>query len=405
MQGNASHIPMDVPRLEIDPFSEEFLSDPFAYHPRLREVGPVFWLEAIGVYGVARHEEVTQVLRNHEVFVSSRGVGLADFSKEKPFRPPSLLLEADPPLHNKTRAVMNRIVAMPVLKGLEDEWRAKAKDLVAELIQKDEFDAVIDLAEEFPMRVFPDAVGLMDEGRHHLLTYAAIVFNAFGPRNKIFEDGMADAAEASEWVAKACKRENLKEDGWGEAVYKSADRGDCTHAEAERLIRSLLSAGVDTTVNGVSNLMYAFTQFPDEWEKMGTDQSSTRRAFNEGLRWRSTVQTFFRTAAQDTTLANINIPEGSKVLTFLAAANRDEGRWENPNDFSVTRNASGHVGFGHGIHVCLGQMVARMEADALLSAMREKISRITAVGAPKIRLNNTLCSIESLPVKIEKIGE
>jgi len=264
MQGHAAHIPMDVPRLEIDPFSEEFLSDPFAYHPRLREVGPVFWLEAIGVYGVARHEEVTQVLKNHEVFVSSRGVGLADFSKEKPFRPPSLLLEADPPLHNKTRAVMNRIVAMPVLKGLEDEWRAKAKDLVAELIQKDEFDAVIDLAEEFPMRVFPDAVGLMDEGRHHLLTYAAIVFNAFGPRNKIFD--------------------------------------------------------------------------------------------------------------------NINIPEGSKVLTFLAAANRDEGRWENPNDFSVTRNASGHVGFGHGIHVCLGQMVARMEADALLSAMREKISRITAVG-------------------------
>ncbi|NNC38314.1 MAG: cytochrome P450 [Acidimicrobiales bacterium] len=396
---------MDVPRVEIDPFSEEFLSDPFAHHPRLREVGPVFWLDSIGVYGVARHEEVTQVLKNHDVFVSSRGVGLADFSKEKPFRPPSLLLEADPPLHNRTRDVMNRIVAMPVLKGLEDLWRTKAKELVAELIQKDEFDAVIDLAEEFPMRVFPDAVGLMDEGRHHLLTYAAIVFNAFGPRNKIFEDGMADAAEASEWVAQACKRENLKKDGWGEAVFQSADRGDCTHQEAERLVRSLLSAGVDTTVNGVSNLMYAFTQFPDEWEKMGTDQSSTRRAFNEGLRWRSTVQTFFRTAAQDTTLANVEIPEGSKVLTFLAAANRDERRWENPNDFSVTRNASGHVGFGHGIHVCLGQMVARMEADALLSAMREKISRITAVGAPVIRLNNTLCSIESLPVKIEKIGE
>lgn len=405
MQGLASHIPMDVPRVEIDPFSEEFLSDPFAHHPRLREVGPVFWLDSIGVYGVARHEEVTQVLKNHDVFVSSRGVGLADFSKEKPFRPPSLLLEADPPLHNRTRDVMNRIVAMPVLKGLEDLWRTKAKELVAELIQKDEFDAVIDLAEEFPMRVFPDAVGLMDEGRHHLLTYAAIVFNAFGPRNKIFEDGMADAAEASEWVAQACKRENLKKDGWGEAVFQSADRGDCTHQEAERLVRSLLSAGVDTTVNGVSNLMYAFTQFPDEWEKMGTDQSSTRRAFNEGLRWRSTVQTFFRTAAQDTTLANVEIPEGSKVLTFLAAANRDERRWENPNDFSVTRNASGHVGFGHGIHVCLGQMVARMEADALLSAMREKISRITAVGAPVIRLNNTLCSIESLPVKIEKIGE
>jgi len=115
---------------------------------------------------------------------------------------------------------------------------------------------------------------------------------------------------------------------------------------------------------------------------MGTDSASTRRAFNEGLRWRSTVQTFFRTAIIDTEVAGVKIPAGHKVLAFLAAANRDERRWENPQVFSVQRNASGHVGFGHGIHVCLGQMVARMEADALLSAMRKKISRITAQGQP-----------------------
>lgn len=395
----------NLKRIEIDPFSEEFLKDPFAHHPKLRDAGPVFWLDAIGVYGVARHDEVAYVLKNHEIFVSGRGVGLADFSKEEPFRPPSLLLEADPPLHDRTRDLMNRIVAMPVLNELAGEWHEKAKKLVAELVKKDEFDAVTELAEKFPMLVFPDAVGLMDEGRHHLLTYASIVFNAFGPRNKIFEDGMAEAKDANEWVAQACKRENLKKEGWGEAVYQSADRGDCSHDEAERLVRSFLSAGVDTTVNGFSNLIYAFTQFPDEWEKMGTDQSATRRAFNEGLRWRSTVQTFFRTAKQDTQIADVEILEGSKILTFLAAANRDERRWEKPNEFSVTRNASGHVGFGHGIHICLGQMVARMEADALLSAMREKISKIMPNGSPVTRLNNTLCSLASLPVKIERIGK
>lgn len=135
---------------------------------------------------------------------------------------------------------------------------------------------------------------------------------------------------------------------------------------------------------------------------MGTDSASTRRAFNEGLRWRSTVQTFFRTTIVDTEVAGVNIPAGHKVLAFLAAANRDERRWENPQVFSVQRNASGHVAFGHGIHVCLGQMVARMEADALLSAMRKKISRITAQGQPVSRLNNTLCSFASLPIKIEQ---
>lgn len=392
----------DIPIIDIDPFSEAFLSDPYAFHEELREIGPVFWLESLGVYGVARHEEVTHVLGNHDVFISSRGVGLADFAKEAPFRPPSLLLEADPPLHLRTRGLMNKIVALPVLKALEPVWREKAKSLVDELIQRDSFDAVTDLAEEFPMRVFPDAVGLMDDGREHLLTYASIVFNAFGPRNKIFEDGMRDAEEANVWIAQACKRENLKADGWGEAVYQSADRGDCTHDEAERLVRSFLSAGVDTTVNGISNLIYAFTQFPDEWQKMTPDQSATRRAFNEGLRWRSTVQTFFRTTNEATTLSGVEIEEGSKIITFLAAANRDKRRWDDPNTFDVTRNAAGHVGFGHGIHACLGQMVSRIEADALLSAMSEQISRITADGPAIPRLNNTLCSMASVPVKIEK---
>lgn len=394
----------DIPIVAVDPFSEAFLGDPYAFHGELREIGPVFWLDSIGVYGVARHQEVAHVQANHDVFISSRGVGLADFSKETPFRPPSLLLEADPPLHTRTRDLMNKIVALPVLKALEQVWRNKADELVTELTRKDRFDAVTDLAEEFPMRIFPDAVGLMDEGREHLLTYASIVFNAFGPRNKIFEDGMANAVEATEWVAQACKRENLKPEGWGEAVFQSADRGDCTHEEAERLVRSFLSAGVDTTVNGISNLIYAFTQFPDEWEKMDTTQSATRRAFNEGLRWRSTVQTFFRTANQDTSISGVKIEEGSKVLTFLAAANRDERRWESPDTFNVTRNAAGHVGFGHGIHTCLGQMVARMEADALLSAMRNQISKITADGPAVPRLNNTLCSMASIPIRIEKIG-
>lgn len=394
----------DIPTVHTDPFSASFLSDPYAFHGDLRDIGPVFWIEPLGVYGVARHREVTQILENHAIFISSRGVGLADFSKEKPFRPPSLLLEADPPMHTRTRGLMNKIVALPVLKALEPVWRDKAKDLVSELVKRDRFDAVTDLAEEFPMRIFPDAVGLMDEGREHLLTYASIVFNAFGPRNRIFEEGMKDAEEASAWVARACKRENLKADGWGEAVYQSADRGDCTHDEAERLVRSFLSAGVDTTVNGISNLMYAFTQFPDEWQKMEASTGATRRAFNEGLRWRSTVQTFFRTAAEETTISGVKIEEGAKIITFLAAANRDERRWDAPHTFDVTRNAAGHVGFGHGIHACLGQMVARMEADALLSAMREKISRLTENGPAVPRLNNTLCSMASVPVKIEKIG-
>ena len=128
-------------------------------------------------------------LNDWQTFVSARGVGLADFAKEVPWRPPSLLLETDPPVHDRTRALMNRIVSFGAVKALRPVWEAKADALVDRLVARGTFDAVTDLGETFPMMVFPDTIGLQDEGRHHLLPYAAATFNAFGPRNAIFEAG------------------------------------------------------------------------------------------------------------------------------------------------------------------------------------------------------------------------
>ncbi|MFK8042239.1 MAG: cytochrome P450 [Congregibacter sp.] len=377
------------------------MSDPYAFHSVLRDTGAVVWLEKLGVYGMARFDEVRSSLIDHETFVSSRGVGVADFSKEEPWRPPSLLLEADPPLHDRTRGIMSAILAPARLKLQESLWRERAEDLIDNLTEKDSFDAVTELSEVYPMRVFPDAVGLMDEGREHLLTYASAVFNAFGPRNKIFEEGNASSKEASAWVAEACKRENLKPGGWGQDVFAAADRGECTSDEAERLVRSMLSAGVDTTVNGIGHLVLALTEYPDEWEKLRAEPRLIRRAVDESIRWDSTVQTFFRTASCDTEVAGHLIPKDSKVLLFLAAANRDPRKWEAPERFDLSRTTSGHVGFGAGIHQCLGQVIARLEAQMIIGALAQRYTRITRVTEPVRRLNNTLHALASLPVRVE----
>jgi cytochrome P450 len=387
--------------LRLDPFDQAFLADPYAHHQEIRAAGPVVWLEAIGAYGTARFAEVQTALRDHETFCSSRGVGLADFSKEEPFRPPSLLLEADPPLHDRTRGLMNKIVSLKALKELRPQWQAKAEALVDELVERRRFDAVRDLSETFPMMVFPDTIGLRPHGREHLLGYAAIVFNAFGPRNAVFEEGNRGKEQAIIWVAEACKRENLARGGWGMAVYEAADRGECTADEAERLVRSFLSAGVDTTVNGIAHLVLALAQFPDEFARLRDNPKLALRAFEESLRWDSTVQTFFRTATRDTTVADVPIPEGSKVLLFLAAANRDPRKWTDPDRFDIGRVASGHVGFGFGIHQCLGQMVARLEGELIATAFAERVRSIRLAGEPVRRLNNTLHAIESLPVEVE----
>jgi 4-methoxybenzoate monooxygenase (O-demethylating) len=391
----------EAPRLGIDPFDEAFLADPYAHHAALREAGPVVWLEPIGAYAMARHAEVQAALRDHETYCSGRGVGLADFAKETPWRPPSLLLEADPPLHTRTRMIVNRILSLASLKAVRPRWEAEAEALVDELVQKRSFDAVAELSEAYPMRVFPDAVGVPKEERELLPVYGGAVFNAFGPRNAVFERGNAEAADAIAWVAKACKRESLTPGGWGMALYEASDRGECSADEAERMVRSFLSAGVDTTINGIGHLILALATHPDAWARLRADPSLARKAFEESLRWDSTVQTFFRTTTREVEVEGVTLPEGAKVLLFLAAANRDPRQWDDPDRFDLDRQTGAQVAFGYGIHRCVGQMVARQEAELVLAALLPRVRAIRLTGAPQRRLNNTVHALAGLPVELE----
>jgi 4-methoxybenzoate monooxygenase (O-demethylating) len=388
---------MPIPRLDIDPFDEAFLADPYAHHDALRDAGPVVWLEPVQCYAMARYAEVSAGLKDWQTYISSRGVGMTDFATEEPWRPPSLLLEADPPLHDRTRGLMNKVASLASLRGFMPEWKAKAEALVEGLMGR-EIDAVTEIGEAYPLSVFPQLIGIREEGREHLIPYGTTAFNGFGPRNRLYNEAMAKAADATAAVMESCKRENLIADGWGAQVYAAADRGECSHAEAERLVRSFLTAGIDTTVNGIGNMLHAFALHPEQWRKLRAVPELAKKAFEESLRWDGTVQTFFRTTSRDVEVDGGTISEGSKVILFLAAANRDPRHWERATEFDINRSASGHVGFGFGIHQCLGQMVARMEAEAVLLALIPRVAEIRLTGEPVRRLNNTLHALASLPI-------
>lgn len=390
----------EVPNLDIDPFSEEFLSHPYHFHEQLRDAGPLVWLTRYQLFAMARYREVNEALKDWKTFCSGRGVGLADFRKEVPWRPPSLLLETDPPIHDKTRSIVGRAINAKSLNALRPIWESIANDLIDTLVARGSFDAVPELAEVYPLRVFPDAVGIQPHGRENLLPYGALAFNAFGPRNWLTTEAMASAKPVIQWVADSCKRINLQSGGFGMDVFAAADAGEITEDEAERLVRSFLTAGVDTTVNGLANLIAACATHPGQWQLLKQDPGLWRRAFDEALRWDSTVQTFFRTATRDVEVAGALIPEGSKVLLFLAAANRDPRQWESPEKFDLQRRVVAHVAFGAGIHACVGQGVARIEAELVLKALLRKVDRIELVGEPRRRLNNTLHAWGSLPVRV-----
>jgi cytochrome P450 len=393
-------IAMDPPVLDLDPFSTDFFDDPFPAHAALREAGPVVRLPAIGAWGVARHAEVSAVLGDWATFCSSRGVGLADFAKEKPWRPPSLVLERDPPEHGRARAVLSRILSPATVKLLRARIAEAAGRIVEEVARRGRIDGIRDLAQAFPLSVFPDAVGLRQEGREHLLPYASLAFNAFGPDNALRRRALAEAGPHVAWVTEQCRRENLAEGGLGWQVHQAAAGGEITAEEAVLLVRSLLTAGLDTTVNGVGAALYALSGFPAEFARLRADPALARNAFEEAIRLESPVQTFFRTTTRPVRLGATEVPEGEKVLMFLGAANRDPRRWDAPDRYDITRRVSGHVGFGGGIHMCVGQLLARLEGETLLDALARRVTAIEPDGTPVRQHNNTLRGLASLPLAL-----
>ena len=390
-----------APELDLDPFSLEFLVDPYASHATLRDAGPVVRLSRYGIWAVARYAEVLAILQDWKTFCSGRGTGLCDLAKEEPWWPPSIVLEADPPLHTRTRSVLSKVLARPALMRLREDMQRKAEVLLDEVLTDARFDAISHLAQAFPLRVFPDAVGVASEGRENLLPYAEMVFNAKGPRNALFEASRVKAAEATAWITAQCSRDALAANGFGAEIYAAADRGTITEEEAGLLVRALLAAGLDTTINSLAHALHCFALWPEQWQAIRQDSSLVRSAFEEVLRYASPVQVVFRTTTRDTEIAGTWIPAGMKVLLFVAAANRDPRYWQEPDRFDVRRDTRRHVDFGHGIHQCVGQMVARLEAEILLGALARRVRRFELDGQPVLKPNNILRALEQLPVRVE----
>ena len=388
------------PVSSLDPFADDFLAAPYPFYAELREAGPAVWLERYGLWTCARHAEVQAALSDWQTFSSAAGVGIDDFRRTKPWRPPSLILEADPPLHTRSRTVMNRALSAKPMAALRAGFKEAAEKLADELVARRRVDAIADIAEAYPLSVFPKAVGLGREGVENLLPYGAMVFNAFGPRNAHFEAVMAEAAKVVPWINAQCAREALSPAGLGAIIWAAVDTGEITVEEAPLLVRSLLSAGLDTTIVGIGNALYAFAANPAQWQALRGKPTLVRPAFDEVLRWESPIQTFFRTTTRTVDIGGIEIPQDAKVLLFLASANRDPRRWDEPECFDVNRRAAGHVAFGAGIHLCVGQMLARLESEMLMTALAARVKRIDIVGEPQRRLSNSLRQFAGLPVEL-----
>ncbi len=385
---------------DIDPFSTAYIQDPYPFHKELRDAGPLVWLRKYEVWCAPRYQEAHAILQDWKTFCSGAGVGLSNFKKEKPWRTPSLLLEADPPSHTRCRTVMARVLSPANLRAFRGNFEREAAHLVNQILDKP-VDGVKDVAEAYVMKVFPDAVGLAEEGRKNIMAYGSLNFNSLGPRNEIFINAAENQEEIKDWVTLHCRRDHVSPHGLAAQIYQAADDGHLTEDEAHLLVRSFFSAGIDTTVDSTTNALHCFARNPDQWSKLVQNPAAVRIGLEEVLRYESPFQTFFRTATRDVEIAGLTVDIDQKVMISVGSANRDPRQWENADNFNIERRNVGQLSFGTGIHGCVGQMIARLETEVLLTELAKRVEHIELTGRAERKIHNTLRGFSELPLLLK----
>lgn len=400
-----SNAPDDIPVLDDDPFSEEILANPRDYQKRLREAGPVVWLSQYGFYAVGGYDEVASVLGDWKTYTSARGVGTTDFAKEAPWwGERAVLIESDPPRHNEIKAKVMSVYNPRALGELGKVFRAAAEALLDRVLTEPSFDAHTEIAVAYPLKVFGDALGIDSEARETLLSFGDLVFNNFGPDNGVRQRSRAaaDAVGAVDWMRSRTARDAVRAGSLGRQLHDLSDEGDLTPAESANVMRGQLSAGVDTTIAALGYTHYCFAKHPAQYSQVRKNPTLAIRAFEEAVRLLSPLQTLLRTTTTDTEIGGLPVRADHKIVVSIAAANRDPRKFENPDVFDVHRNVTGHVGFGRGVHTCVGMHVAKLEAENLLQAFAERVSSLKLLGEASFKRNNTVRSLSALPLAVQR---
>jgi 4-methoxybenzoate monooxygenase (O-demethylating) len=367
-----------IPRYEVDLFSRESVRNARAVDDDVREFAPVVRL-ADGTVMITRHADVTAGLADWQTFSSKS----RPWHDPKSLRP-EILLTDDPPRHTHVRHAMAQVLSTQVLANLRPSFERDAAALFGCLLSRpgELLDAVRDITQRFVYKALPDAIGLRVAGREHMYAFSHMVWATMGPENELFREAMVNLEPVLEWLEQCCDRENLAEGGIGMALYSLADEAVITQAEAKLLLQTVLAAGADTTILTLANAMRAFALFPEEYQKVRAERNLVRLAFDESLRWDSPSRMAGRITTRDVDVGGYTVPAGQRVGLMFAAANRDPRAWPNPDTYDLSRDLRKQVGWGYGVHACVGRVLAQLEAQALLGELARRVSRIEIAGDP-----------------------
>ena len=400
----------DLPSVTVASFDQHdpaFIADPYPAFAAMRAQGEVHWHEEMGVAVAVSHAAASAVLRHRSLGrIWTDAKPLDRFASFNLLHRNSLL-ENEPPTHSRLR----RLVAAAFGRGHVERlrpWIAELADrlvdeLVAKITSEGQADLLSHVAAPLPVEVIAELLGVPAGDRALLQPWSNAIV-------KMYEYGLAEdkqaAAEhaAEEFVAYlrdlvALRRASPGDDLVSDLVaVTDTDGAKLTEDELVATAVLLLMAGHEATVNVIGNGVQALMNHPDEWRRLVDDHSLLPTAVEELIRYDSPLQLFERTATEPVTIAGYRVEPGRKIAALLGAAARDPKVFTDPDTFDITRDPNPHLGFGMGIHYCLGAPLARIEVQAALSSLARKLPGATLAAEPRRRTEFVIRGLHDLPL-------
>ncbi|WP_433623572.1 cytochrome P450 [Nocardia sp. CA-120079] len=389
---NRAHVPVYRP----DIYSRQGILDPYPHYARLRELGPVVWLAKQRAYALPRYGECKAALLDDRTFISGAGVALNPVANRLST---GTTLNSDGEDHNRRRALLARRLAPRALRAMRESIDQQAVAAVEQAVAQGHIDGA-ELAAALPLSVVPDLIGWPQHGREHLLRWAGATFDALGPLNRQSMCTAPSAIGMMHFTRQLARERDLLPGSVGQDVLQATDDGKLSRAECPALLVDYLAPSLDTTISAIASAMYLFARHPEQWQLLKDDPTRIPNAVNEVVRFESPLRAFSRKTIRDADIAGASIPAGSRVVVIYSSANRDPLEWDAPDTFDIGRDATRQLGFGHGVHGCAGQGLARLETQAMLAALVERVDRIEIVGEPEWAINNIIHRFERLPLQL-----
>ncbi len=377
---------------------------PFDALARLRATAPVHPVVLPGlprVWLLSRHADVRRVSRDTDTFSSMKGNTLIEVEMNANS---AMLPGIDPPRHVLYRKLINQGFTVRNVKRLEPHMRKVARDIVADVTEKGEFDAVPDISAEMSLQVIADVLGVPAEDRMDVFRWSNAIGSLgiedpdYAPTPEALGQAAAEMfAYCGELVAHR-RKHGLTDDILSALLAAEVDGEKLDRDQLNEFFMLLAIAGNETTRNTLSHGILALSEHPEQRALLARDPDAIPLAVEELLRWSTPVMHFRRTVTSDVEIGGRQIPAGDWVLIHYLSANRDEDVFERADEFDVTRSDAGHAAFGGGgTHFCLGAQLARLELRVMLEELYGGVPGLAVTAGPDRLRSSFFHGIKRLP--------